>query len=210
MASRRLKSQWLKNLWNFWIYGVFFVGIGAYAGVMVWITDKYVNHRYRNLRTLILTWFDKLHAGNELVYKLVMTVLFLIIILKGVSVIAAYAGKLTTKQTVLGRSIMRQAAPRETLEELVKEIDSDMADDSKELGISLRVGAKWLLADEAMRLSRIREISWETQDGTHILTLQDEQRNTMVVNYDREDWLKEAVEYLQNKLPGVQTACPAD
>lgn len=107
------------------------------------------------------------------------------------------------KNTSLGQSICRQAAPGETFEELCRKIDMDMESGHKEFSGIVFVSSSWILEDDIMRVSRIQSISDKVSTGEKTVELKDIDGNCMTLSFLMKEWAQELLDYLKKTFPAI-------
>lgn len=106
--------------------------------------------------------------------------------------------------TELGRSICRQAEPDENFKDLLEDIEKDMESGYKEFGGEVFISSSWIIADDIMRLRRIKKIYTRKSNWMNYLVLEDVDGNSMEAAFFMEEHAEEALGFLKGHLPFVE------
>ncbi len=102
--------------------------------------------------------------------------------------------------TELGQSVCRQAEPGEDFNSLLEDIEKDMEAGYKEFGGDVFISSSWILADDIMRLKRIKKISTRKSAWMNYLLLEDVDGNSMEAAFLLEENAEEALVFLKRHL----------
>lgn len=209
MATRKLKLQVLDNLKEL-AWALIMFGICVYAEIQVLRNGP--GKRFapepglKGMTRRFLYWLEDTGHG-ELVAGM-MLVLFGVAALVCLFLVIYHLGYLTPKRSILGRSILAQAAPHEAFDDLVHAIDTDIAMESREFGTELVAGSQWMLSEkEAMRIGKIERLYIGKKKVERkyraVLLAADGKGNTSEIPFYQEENRDEAVQYLRRKIPGL-------
>lgn len=208
MATKRLHKQWF-GLIIIFLLKIAAIGVLAFLCVKIYQNDIDVNSKSSGivigLKGLLSSLVNKLAKhGHEDISKWIIIGMCILAILyiifyNGFSII-----HITPKHTKLGRSLLRQASSNESLKDLCKQIDHDIAGGYKEFGADTIISASWIMEAEAMRLSSIKKISEIDGFGNNGLIFEDENNNRMIIDFVLKAPTEEALAYLKERLPLVE------
>lgn len=206
MATRKVRSQWFYGMFYF-LEGLLILGLSIFGIVQIFLSKTVT--KAPAARNTVKAWLSYgLHSleksGHPTLVKGVLVVIFIIVVVKGLALLVEYAPQIRLKGTPLGKSILNQASPHEKLGDILKEIDTDMARESQEIGGVVRIGSQWVLGDEAMKLSKVQKMSRGKVDKEHALMLEDDQNNKIGIAFTNEHFLDEAVRFIQRRVPEAE------
>lgn len=209
LAKKRLGKERSIHFSNL-ITGALLTGVGAFGSVMVFLNGMGTNTgRSRGLGAMLYKGIDLLVEKGILTLRwvsILMSVLFLGIALYGLRVLWRSLRGMSAKHTAFGKSLLTQMRPGETLKGLIAEIDEDMGREHISYG-PIHIGSRWILGDEAMRLSDIVEI-YTLNGGRHgvALALVDKNRTTQFIGLDvsKGEKIEEAAMSLHALCPGAK------
>lgn len=182
LAKRRLQKERSIHTGNL-VKGVLFAIIGIWGGVMVLYSGIGENTGGKNSAGALARKGLSALLGDkaDLVMPIIFAVVFFAVAIFGLRVIFRSLRGMSAKNTAIGRSVMTQAQPGETLKGLIADIDGDMEREHISYG-PIHIGSRWILADEAMRVSRITGIySIDAGVTGAALVLVDSDRNTQYI-----------------------------
>lgn len=208
MATKKLKLQVLDNLQEL-AWAVIVLGLSLYCGIEVYFNGpgnrSEPGDSMEGLVKRFLYWLEDTGHG-DLVTGILLGA-FGVAALICLFLMIYHLGRLTPKRSVLGRSILAQASPHETFEDLVQAIDADFAMEMKEFGTELAAGTQWLLSQQAMRIAKIDRVFVGERKARKkkqpVLAAADGEGNVMETVFSWDQDRDEAVRYLRSRIPGL-------
>lgn len=203
MASKKLKKQIFHALLHI-IESFVLLAISIYCGFLVYFHGTGARSKGWGIKGIIAKWLYAMEdQGNAALVKAILIGMFGITAAVGFLLLVYHMLHLAPGRTKLGRSVRKQAAPYEKFNQLIENIDMDMEQESVEFGPELRMGARWLLSEEAMRVTRVQRILVEKKGKAAVLSFTDLKGNKMEVAFTREESLHKAVSQMRMRLPDI-------
>lgn len=202
MASKKLRSQVISNLYEL-VKALILLGICLYSGIQVYFHGSgnrtEPGKGLKGQMVKLLHWLKD--QGHEKLVTGILLAIFGITALICLFLLFYHMEYLTPKRSVLGRSILAQATKYEKFSDLVQAINADLTVDTKEFGTELLVGAKWLLSEQAIRISTLEQLYTGEKQKKYVMLAADGEGNIIEVSFAREEHREEAVRYLQGRVP---------
>lgn len=195
------KQAYLKGM----LYGIVFIGFGMFGGVMI-LKDGIGKAPSRNsgLAADLHRFMTKTMAESELGRTLVpicFAGFFFILAAIGLYYFVRAARQMSSTRTMLGVSMLTQAQEDESFSAMLESIDADMDYEPHKFR-DVYIGRKWILCQEAMRLSRIQGVfTLNAGKEDYVITCVDDANNVWAATLIFEDERDKAVKYLQKILP---------
>lgn len=206
MATKKIREQWSRNLYQF-VLRTFLTLFGIVGAVQVALhgTGTPSSSSMRGWKGAVSSWLRTMEAqGHEDMVRWIVVALFGFIALYALIWDIRSILHITPGLTRLGRSIRKQASPREKFKDVCSHIDQDMEGGYKEFGAGVYVSSSWILEEEAMRLTRVKKIICKSGFGKNGLVLADVDGNCMKIDFVLKEPAREALVYLHKTLPLVE------
>ncbi len=206
MAAKKVREQWSRNLYQFFLW-TFIVAFGIVGAVQVALhgTGTRSSAPMSGWKKMVVSWLSDMEMqGHGDVARWIVVAIFGFAALYAFVCDIRFIRHITPGLTRLGRSIKKQAVHRESFRELCSQIDQDMEGGYREFGTGVYVSSSWILEEEAMRLTRIRKITCKSGFGKNGLVLEDVDGNCMNIDFIFKEPTREALDFLQEKLPGAE------
>ncbi len=139
-------------------------------------------------------------SGHPDIVKWILIVMVIIAVLYSLfkAVIVLIQNK--PEYTELGQSVCRQVEPGENFNSLLEDIEKDMEAGYKEFDGDVFISSSWILADDIMRLKRIKKISTRKSKWMNYLVLEDVDGNSMEAAFLLEENAEETLVFLRRHL----------
>lgn len=204
LATKTLNKQrriYFSYLWR----GLALMAIGIYAGVMIVLngmgTAIQTGGGANALVRKLMQWLTERGYNAEQIVQWFMVSLFFIIAVVGLFNVVRGVWLMAPTRTMLGKSILTQKKGSERFQDMMDAINTDMGQEPSVFG-SVKIGRKWILDMEAMRIEEIRGVFWFDEGAEdHVLCCVDEAQNIWAASLRLCDDRDKAAEYLKKILP---------
>ena len=203
MVTKRIHKQQNWKIFEAVLY-IAMAAFLAFLGIQVYKNGAGVsgNGPRTGLKAVFSSILRKLEEkGHPELLKWIMLVMVIAAVLYSLFKAVMVLIQNKPEYTELGQSVLRQAEPGENFKDLLQSIERDIEGGYKEFGGDVFISSSWILADDIMRLKRIKKIDTRKSTWMNYIVLEDVDGNSMEVAFVLEEHAEEAFAFLKGQLP---------
>lgn len=208
MVTKRIHKQQNWKIFEAVLY-IAMAAFLAFLGIQVYKNGAGVsgNGPRTGLKAVFSSILRKLEEkGHPELLKWIMLVMVIAAVLYSLFKAVMVLIQNKPEYTELGQSVLRQAEPGENFKDLLQSIERDIEGGYKEFGGDVFISSSWILADDIMRLKRIKKIDTRKSTWMNYIVLEDVDGNSMEVAFVLEEHAEEAFAFLKGQLPLTEIA----
>lgn len=208
LATETIKRQ-RRLYFSCLLRGIALFAIGGYCGFMILRngmgTEVQTGGGVNAILRKLMGWLTEHGINAEQLLLPCMAGLFCVIAAIGLYHLVRGIWSVCPTHTMFGKSVKTQMIIGESFDDAISSVNADMDQDPYVFG-TVSIGRRWIVDEQAMRLSGIRGVYWFDQAmEACVLCCVDENQNIWVASLRCSSDRDNAVRHLNNILPEADT-----